>query len=130
MILAHLAPFSTTLVEHHVAKLQDAVYAEAPAEVLSVMLMEAIRAICLDSFSRAPDQELLNILQWGTEVEDPVGQSNEYHAELVELLMSALLQKAGTDWTAGSLTPALNGSTLAATLRNGFSSALALSNPN
>jgi nucleoside-diphosphate-sugar epimerase len=130
MILTHLAPFSTMLVEHQVARLQDGVHAEGPAEVLSVMLTEAIRAICLDSFSRAPDQELLNILRWGTEIEHPVGHSNEYHAEIVELLMSALLQNAGADWTAESVTPALKASNLAATVSNGFSSALALSNPN
>lgn len=92
-IIAQLAPFSTEILDKHVAALKSLIAdSELPEAQLKVYLAEAIREITSSICAKASPQALLKILKWGINPKRVKGGEIEVakHRDILELLARGL----------------------------------------
>lgn len=92
-IIAELAPFSTEVLDKHVAALKTLVAdTELPEPELKLFLAEAVREITSSICTNASPQALLKILKWGINPRQvKAGEiSVESHRNILELLAQGL----------------------------------------
>ena len=93
MIVAELSPFSSAVLDHHLAILQSVIYRpESPPALIKQRLAEAVRAIAYSSFLCTPPERILQILQWGLNPKQVYrGELNLLaHQDIIELLVRSL----------------------------------------
>ncbi len=95
-IIAELAPFSTEVLDKHIAALKTLVAdTELPEPELKLFLAEAVREITSSICAKASPQALLKILKWGINPRQvKAGEiSVESHRSILELLAQGLYGK-------------------------------------
>jgi nucleoside-diphosphate-sugar epimerase len=95
-IIAELAPFSTEILDKHVAALKTLIAdLELPEAQLKVYLAEAVREITSSICAKASPQALLKILKWGINPKRVKGGEIEVdkHRDILELLAKGLYGK-------------------------------------
>ncbi|GAB4202073.1 MAG: hypothetical protein Fur006_55220 [Coleofasciculaceae cyanobacterium] len=95
-IIAELAPFSTEILDKHVAALKALIAdLELPEAQLKVYLAEAVREITSSICAKASPQALLKILKWGINPKRVKGGEIEVdkHRDILELLAKGLYGK-------------------------------------